>query len=639
MNRLSLTGPEANDMLAALHLRVAPERERVQGTEVAIVGKRDEVFGPVVLFGLGGTWSKQTSDVTMRLCPISDFSARQLIAENRALPLLDGSGGTPPVDLESIVHAISAVGSVLESFPEISEFKIDPFVVMARGEGAVCADAAVSLVGDTVPSKGSERESVTDGLAGESFQALFNARSIAVVGGSMDASRIGGRLVSHILKGGYEGELLLINPKADPSGPLKSFPSIADVPNQTVDAALIVVPAEAVMKVVEDCGKKGVKVAVVCASGFRETGTMGAERESRLREAAQGAGVRLLGPNMMGVMRPDRKLYAEFTNNVEKVGTSNIGIVTQSGALGASLIDRCHEMDLGLSAWISTGNETDLDVADAMDYFVKDDQTRTIVCWLESVKNGDKLRRAASEAMLAHKPMVLCKSGTSELGKRVALFHTGAFAVDAMTFNSFCTQYGIIRAEELIATLDYAKAFSMQPLPKGNRLSVVSMSGGANTISSDLLTSRGIVFPELSDAAQKKLTGYFPYTYVKNPVDVSANIMAAPQILGEAIDTVLQEEEIDAIMLVIQLAVTEPHGTIVCEGVCRALKYGKPIIVASPFPHSIVPKYVDYLQDHSIPVYRSIESAARSVAAMVRYSQYTRDFLSQEEARGAQTSK
>lgn len=596
-----------------------------QGVGVMVAGRRDDVFGPVVLFGPAGKWVEFLKDVKVHLCPVSESSARQMVSEIRAYPVLDFRKGSASVDFESVVNIIGTVCMALQNFPEIQELEINPLVLTSDGREAFCAGARAYLGAGTGRSVESGRDAEVYKLAGESFRALFDSKRIAVVGGSMDASKIGGKLVSHILKQGYEGQLVLVNPKESPSGPLKVFPSVGDIPDQTVDAALIVIPAESSVKAMQDCARKGVKVVAVYASGFRELGGAGADRELQLREAALSGGVRFMGPNMIGFMRPERKLYAEFTNNEDPLGVADIGIATQSGALGAGLIDTMLDLGLGLSSWISTGNEADLDMADAIDYFVHDEQTRVIVCYLEGVTNGNKLRLAASEAMLAHKPVIVCKAGITPLGKNLAKSHTGAFAVDDVVFESFCAEYGIVRAADLGETLEYARAFSMQPLPRGNRLAVISVSGGGNVIATDAVRNMGVAFPELSRQAQEKLASYFPQTYVKNPVDTSTIVMTKPQLIGLALDVVLQEEVIDGVIVVVT-TLSEPQGSIITGDICKGLKYGKPIFVVSPFPHSIVPKRVADLKDHSIPVYRSIESAARSLAAMMRYSEITRNF-------------
>lgn len=460
-------------------------------------------------------------------------------------------------------------------------------------------------------------------LAGESFHGLFESKCIAVIGGSTDPSKIGGKLVSHILKQGFEGQLVLVNPKENPSGPLKVFPSVADIPDKMVDAALIIVPAEAAVKVMQDCASKGVKVAAVYASGFRELGGAGADRELQLREAARSGGVRFMGPNMIGFMRPSCKLYAEFTNNVDPLRSADVGIATQSGALGAGLIDSMLDLGMGLSSWISTGNEADLDMADAIDYFVHDEQTHVIVCYLEGVTNESKLRLAARDALLAHKPIIVCKAGITQLGKTLAQAHTGAYPVDDGMFDALCAEYGIVRAEELNETLDYARAFSMQPLPRGNHLAVISASGGGNVIATDAVRDLKVEFPELSKAAQEKLATFFPQTYVKNPVDTSTVVMLKPHLVGQAVDTMLQEDVIDGIIIV-ETTLAEPQGSIITQGICGSVKYGKTVFFVSPFPHSLVPARVADMREHSIPVFRSIEGAGRVMAAMMRYSEIIR---------------
>ena len=205
------------------------------------------------------------------------------------------------------------------------------------------------------------------------------------------------------------------------------------------------------------------------------------------------------------------------------------------------------------------------------------------------------------------------------MGKNLAQSHTGAIAVDDKIFNAFVRKYGIVRADELNLAMELAKVFSMQPLPKGNRLAVISVSGGANVIISDVLANASVTFPELSQGAREKMAKDFPDMSLKNPFDMSANVMRNPHLIGEAIDTMMAEE-VDALIVVVT-TLPEPGGSITSQDICNATKYGKPIIIAAPFPYSMNPQNKKYLQDHSIPVYHSVEKAARCMAALIEYSE------------------
>lgn len=590
-------------------------QEEVNGIEVIIGGRRDKTFGPIVMFGLGGVWVELLQDVSIRLCPVSESGAIDMLKEIRGFPLLNGYRGSPRVNVDSIVRIIRAVSSVMERFPNISEFEINPFIISHEKSSAV--DARLVL--------GEAQSKMTDSgkggtLSGDSFNHIFNARSIAVVGGSLDYSKVGGRIVSRILNHGYQGKLAVINPKERSAGSLESFPSISQVPFE-IDAALLVVSSESSVRVMEECSEKKVKFAAVYSTGFKEIDDVGVERENRLLEAARNGGVRFVGPNILGLIRPKSKLFAEFTSYEGEISLGAVGFAAQSGGLGSSLVTEGVDRGLGVSALISTGNEADLDMTDAIDYFSKDSETKVIVCYLENVSNGFKLKMAAEEALNVRKPLIVYKAGISQLGKNLAKSHTGAVAVDDKIFDCFTKEYGVIRTSDLYETLDFAKAFSMQPLPKGNRVGIVSGSGGANVILTDILSADDVTIPEFSPDVQKKLASFFPDTVIRNPVDVSATVVGKPELIGQAIDTILSTENID-IMIVVVTTFSEKQGRVISEGICENMKHGKTILVVWPFPRSSISQHVKYLQEHSIPVYLSVGSAAKSAAAMIRYEKF-----------------
>ena len=584
-------------------------QKQIRGTEVIIGGKRDSTFGPIVLFGLGGVWVELLEDVSIRLCPVSSSKAKEMIHEIKGFPLLDGYRGSPKIDMEIVARAIEAIASVLESFPDILEFEINPFIVSEESSAAV--DARIIFA--------KKAEEITHTLSGGAFDYLFNSNSIAVVGGSLDYTKVGGRIVQRILRHGYNGKLAIVNPREKSTGEFDVFSSIAEVPYQ-IDAALLVVQSEMSVQVMQDCARRGVKFAAVYSTGFKETDDLGENREERLLKAAEGK-VRIAGPNILGFINPRSKLFAEFTSFEGSIPQGNVGYVAQSGGMGSSLVTVGADIGIGTSALISTGNECDLDLADGIDYFTKDPETRVIVCYSENVSDGHKLKLAAQGALKAKKPIIIHKSGITQLSKSLAKSHTGAVAVDDKIFDAFAKEYGIIRVGEMYETLDIAKGFSMQPLPKENRVAIVSGSGGANVILTDVLSMRNAIVPEFSKTTQEKLRALFSDTVVRNPVDVSATVVGKPEHLGTAMDIILNEEAIDLVIVVVT-TFSERQGGIIAEHIVDKKKFRKPILVVWPFPYSAVGEQVKYLQDHSIPVYISSEAAAKTAAAMINYSKF-----------------
>lgn len=584
-------------------------QKELHGIEVILGGKRDPTFGPMVMFGLGGVWVELLEDASIRLCPLSSERAEEMIREIKGYPLLNGYRGAAKLDTSLVSSTLQKIASALEQVPEISEFEINPFIISENPKDSAAVDARTIL---------SENTKIEDSpLSGSAFGNLFNSSSIAVIGGSSDYAKVGGRIVQRIIRHGYKGKVAVINPKEKSTDTMSVFSSIMDVP-YPVDAALMVLPSETSVQVMGDCAKKGVKFVAVYSTGFGETDSLGEDREKRLLQAAGGV-VRIAGPNILGFINPRSKLFAEFTSFEGDIPEGNVGFVAQSGGMGSSLVTVGADNCLGTSALISTGNETDLDLADGIDYFTNDPETRVIVCYSENVRNGRKLKLASKNALRAKKPIIIYKAGISKLGKNLAKSHTAAVAVDDKIFDAFTRDFGVIRVREMYDSLQVAKAFSMQPLPRGNRVAIVSGSGGANVILTDVLSTNNAAVPEFSQATQDRLRSLFPDTVVRNPVDVSATVVGKPELLGSAMDTILANEEIDLVIVVVT-TFSERQGGIIAEHICDKKKYGKPILVIWPFPVSAVGKQVKYLQDNSIPVYLSSESAAKSAVAMINYS-------------------
>ncbi|MFB0543422.1 MAG: acetate--CoA ligase family protein, partial [Candidatus Bathyarchaeia archaeon] len=355
----------------------------------------------------------------------------------------------------------------------------------------------------------------------ESLDAILNPSGIAVIGASKDPMKWGHMLLVAIMNGGYEGGLYPINPREEEIEELKVYPRVTDVP-EPVDLAIIVVPAGVVPSVMGDCVEKGVKGAVVITSGFGEAGEEGKRLQDEVVEIAEKGGVRIIGPNVMGICNSKAKLSALMVPFLHEKG--EVAFVSQSGGYGMQLYLRASAMGVGIASFISSGNEADLSAVDFVRYFGEDDSIRVIAMYLEGLKRGREFFEVARE-VTRRKPIVVIKVGTTEVGGRAAASHTGALAGSDQLYDAMFKQAGIIRAGDASEMFDIIKGFLYAPLPEGNRIGVVSNSGGIAVETTDACVINGLTIPTLPEERQKEILKVIPaFGNPRNPVDLTASL-------------------------------------------------------------------------------------------------------------------
>lgn len=359
------------------------------------------------------------------------------------------------------------------------------------------------------------------------LDALFNPRAVAMVGASTDPTKIGGLPLSFCKQYGYRGRLLPVHPKADIVQGLPAAPSVAAIEGD-VDCAVIMVPAPAVVSAIEDCGAKGVPVATVFSSGFAEMGADGAKAQQRVEDAAKAAGVRMLGPNCMGAFSVQSGLVATFTSSFQHHDDDGfprpgrISVVSQSGAIGVHILVMLRDRGLGMSKWVTTGNQADVDVADCIAYLAEDPETDTMVVYVEGCDDGPKLRRALEAAHKAGKPVIALKVGTTEAGARAAQSHTASLAGSDRIYDAVFRETGTWRARTMSELTDIAAAFGGERRPANANVALVTISGGVGILMADSCTEFGLKMPPLRKSGQEALLNRIPYASVTNPIDTSA---------------------------------------------------------------------------------------------------------------------
>jgi acetyltransferase len=451
----------------------------------------------------------------------------------------------------------------------------------------------------------------------KNIESILSPKSVAVVGATNRPGSVGLAVFRNILSGGFQGVLYPVNPKAKSVQSIKAYPSLTDIPDE-IDLAVIIVPSRFVATVIEEAGGKGVKGVIVITAGFKEVGGDGIELENQLKEAAGKYRIPMVGPNCLGVINnnEDVRMNASFATKMPKAG--NIAFISQSGALCTAVLDYAEGRNVGFSKFISFGNKADVNEIDLLSYLKDDPDTDVILMYLEDISNGREFLETAREIIWdAGKPMLAIKSGRSAEGARAAASHTGSLAGSDNAYDAIFLQSGILRVEGVNELFDYAVGFSQQPIPKGNRIAIVTNAGGPGIMATDAAIRHNLKIAPLSEETKQKLKEILPPTAsVNNPVDVIGD--ATHERYEASVHHVLMDENVDgAIVILSPQAMTDILET--AQIVPRVTKgIDKPVLCS--FMGTVdVSKGTDYLEEHGIPNYLFPEAAVRTMASMVRY--------------------
>ena len=452
------------------------------------------------------------------------------------------------------------------------------------------------------------------------LDAILKPRSIAVVGASRRADTIGWQIVDNLVRSGFTGPIYPVNPGAESIHSIRAFHAVGDVPDP-VDLAVIVVRKQAVLGVAEQCGKKGVKGLVVITAGFAEIGGEGLERERQLLQVVRRYGMRMVGPNCMGVLNTDpaTSMLATFSPSMPPHGS--VAMVSQSGAMGQSILDYAEELGIGIYQFVSMGNRADVSSNDLLEYWGEDPNVRAILMYLESLGNPRRFADLARR-ITRTKPIFIVKAGRTASGARAAVSHTAALAGTDLAAGVLMQQCGVIRAETVAELFDYAMAFPRLPRPKGRRVAIVSNAGGPAIILADACESSGLEVPELAPSTQAAIRRRVAEeASVRNPVDLIAS--ATADTYRMAITEVLQDPNIDTV-----IASFIPPLGIQARDVALAIRDAAATrpdlpLLAVLLGRNGVPAGLKELVDAGIPGYVFPESAVRALAALVRYREWT----------------
>ncbi len=467
-----------------------------------------------------------------------------------------------------------------------------------------------------------------DRPAPQGLDAIFRPRSVAVIGASRRPGSIGAAIFKNLLEHGFDGPVYPVNPQARVVQSVLAYPTVSDIPGD-VDLAVIAVPSKQVVAAVEECGQKGVRGVVVITAGFKETGREGGERERALVETTRRYGMRMVGPNCLGVLNTESNICLDATFAPAWPPNGGVAFSSQSGALGLAILETAGALGMGISHFVSVGNKADVSGNDLLEYWENDPGTSTILLYLESFGNPRRFTQIARRVART-KPIVAVKSGRTKSGARAASSHTGSLAGADNAVDALCRQSGVIRTDTIEEMFDVAMILANQPLPKGARIGIVTNAGGPAIMASDACESHGLELGTLSDATTAALQSFLPpEASVKNPVDMIAS--ATPESFEKTVRLVLTDPGVDAVLAIyVPPIVTTPLqvATAIVKGAEAASaelaargESPKPVLTCFMGAHG-VPEGLRSLQKHHIPSYPFPESAAIALARVVRYARW-----------------
>lgn len=462
------------------------------------------------------------------------------------------------------------------------------------------------------------------------LQPLLSPGSIAILGASSDFTKVNGRPLKHLLDKGYAGRLYPVNPKYASLGGIPCYAAIADIPGP-VDLAIVAVPARFVSSVMRDLGRHAVKSVVIFSSGFAELGTAGRALEAELATIAREFGMRVCGPNCLGLINAFEQVIATFGQYADGATPAGpVGFVSQSGAFGTAIAALARQRGLGLGYFVNTGNESDVTFAQVMREVLADPRIAVGAGYIEGLRDGAEMLALAEFALAAGKPLVLTKVGRSKAGARAAASHTGSLAGEDAVFDGVIRQHGVIRARNEEHMLDLVEGFTCCELPRGPGLGIVTQSGGAGVLMADRAEELGLRVPILNEATQAALQKTIPgFGACGNPVDVTGQFVANPALLRESVKIVMADPQVDIGIVWLQLMDAYVDTLITIFEEIRT-QVSKPVIVcwvAAPA------RALRELRSRGIAVLRGAEPAVDAAAALVNYSEQRRQWQADQDFR------
>ena len=459
------------------------------------------------------------------------------------------------------------------------------------------------------------------------LKPFFEAESIAVIGASKKPGKAGNTIVKNLLNAGYRGKIYPVNPSLDQLLGLKVYRDVMDIPGR-VDLAVIAIPYKGVVGVVEECAEKGVKGVIIISAGFSETGGEGERFQERLSRIAWERGVRILGPNTSGVISTPNNIVITFFP-FQGIARGGVSYIAQTGNFATHTLRWILSTEhYGVARIVGLGNKCDVDEADAIEYLAGDPETKVIALYLEDVKDGRRFLEALKKAS-REKPVVVLKSGRTQAGLRAARTHTAAISTQDKIVDAAIRQGGGIRAQGYMDLIDYPKAFALQPLPRGDRVGIITISGAMGVLASDACEGLGLRVAELGEEALARVKPlYPPWAKISNPLDIwpAAEISGVTEVYKAGMEALLEEDGVNALIVYLMVTREFPLDIGFIPSLCK--KYpGKPVLFSVSGDKNLCEEVRERLEKKGYPVYLPVEPPCRVLATMYNYSRVKEKLL------------
>jgi acetyltransferase len=623
--------------------------QMVSGNREFIAGViTDPQFGRMAVLGIGGVLAEAIDDVALSPLPLREQDALSMMKSLQHQKMLGEFRGDAAIDIQSVLSVLNGLSAACDANPDIYSIDINPLIATATGE-LVAVDALVELqtVQSSTKSLGNQH-SVAH--SNRHFDALFNPNGVVIVGASSHPGKFGFVSLHNLLANKYKGRIFATNLQGEEVLGVQTLKSLDDLPAGSADLAFFCTPAAANEDLLRQCSEKGISSVFISSAGYRESGEAGERAEEELVALANSLDILIAGPNGQGVVSTPQSLCCQIVAPYPPSG--GISVASQSGNFVSSFLNYSRQTGVGIARAVSAGNAAQVRVEDYLDWYTTDDSTRVGLAYIEHVSNGDRLRSAMTK-MSERKPLVVVKGGATTAGSKAASSHTGALASDDKVFDGVCRATGAIRVDDIERAFDVAASFSTQPLPRGNRVVVLTTVGGWGVVTADAIARDGVLdLVELPDDLMAQLSELLPPRWSRNnPIDCAGGETrdTIPQIM----DIVTGHEQVDAVIF-LGIGIQSNQARLMREGSFypdfglerivqyhnrqderyataaheASQKYSKPVLIATELavadPSNPGPLKV---RDTGRLCYATGSRAAFALAQMVKYSGYRSSIL------------
>jgi acetyltransferase len=550
---LALARPDDGEVSLLVASMIEGDRELIAGLV------HDQQFGPTIMLGVGGIYAEAQSDVVFRPLPLRPNDPEAMLGALKLKQVFSQFRGTSAVRLSELQAVLTGLEAAQRNHPEIRSIDINPVIVTGTGH-LIAVDALIEING--LAYKDESRPSRSVVINDQNFEALFNPRGVVVVGASSHPGKFGFVSLHNILASGYQGKVFGTNLNGEEVLGVKTVSTMAELPENEIDMAIVCTPANANFHILGECASKNIPTVFVTTAGYREADESGRIAELQLASEANRLGLLMIGPNGQGIVSTPARLCAQIVAPYPPRG--NIAVASQSGNFVSGFLNYARQTEIGISRSVSIGNAAQVSVGDVLDFFSRDSETHVSLAYIEGVEDGRRLMSQLSTAALA-KPLVIVKGGVTASGARAATSHTGSLASDAAIFDGMCQQIGVSRATTIEEAFDVAATFATQPLPRGPRTVVLTTVGGWGVLTTDAIQRDSLLtLIDLPNDLVDELNMLLPSRWSKrNPIDCAGG--ETRDTIPEILNRLAAHPSVDAIVF-LGIGVQSNQARLIREG-------------------------------------------------------------------------